>query len=317
MKTNLIYAIALIVLVLPCVNVSGAESLASKTKTIKVEWQQQLLTVSADNVPIAKVILAIAEKTGMKINGIECLTDTTQAHISKLPLVLALKEILKNASYLLQEPSADNNHHIALSILSDTAKTNQFSKSAESDKHLSPSIKISGDAGFVPTEYQKLYVYAAEGNIAALKAAIKTADSSSQVIATRLLTKINPSVASNLAVDAAQSENPNQRITAVQILSELDSMESTKALGVAVHDPNYSVRNSAVLGLHNQTSTKAIAYLTEALQDEEASIRALALDLLAEKGIDGVAGINQALASNDPQLKERAQELLNQIISSD
>ena len=288
-----------------------------KPDNLSVEWQQKRLSLVAENAPLPQIMLAIANKTGMEVHGLEFLIGTAKVKFSKLPLALALKALLPNASYLLQEPTGSKDNHPVLSVLSYNPGNPAQTTTDNSSDTSANSTKVPATAGYVPVQYRNLYAYAEKGNIQALKQAIKKGEPTSQFIATQLLAQKNPGMASELAAETAKSADPNRRLNAIQALSELDNNRSTKALGAALQDPDLGVRNAAVLGLHNQTSTNAVALLAGALQDEDASIRILALDLLAEKGTEGVAGINEALASNDPQLREHAQELLQQIIPSD
>ncbi len=286
----------------------------SKSEDISVEWRAERLDVSANNAPLTDVMLSIAGKTGLEIHGIEYLKGSIQANVKQKPLPIALKELLQRANYLLQERSAFKNAHPVLTVLSFNASNinQETDKSAQADSN--KAIKVPASAGYVPEQYRKLYVYAEKGNIRALKQVIETGENAAQEIATKLLAQKDPALASELAAETAKSTDPNRRLSAIQSLSELDNALAAKALGTALNDPDLGVRNAAVMGLHNQTSSNAISYLAQALQDENASIRILALDLLAEKGTNGVAGINEAMASNDPQLREHAQELLQQII---
>lgn len=293
----------------------GAEERSgARPGAISVVWRNERLDVSANNALLPEVMLAVAGKTGLEINGLAYLKGNIQAKVVQMPLPLALKELLQHASYLLQESPEKNNSHPVLTVLS----FNDPNLKEQSDKPIpdgSPeTVKIPASAGYVPKEFHKIYAYAQKGDIQSLKKVIETGENTSQEIATKLLAQLDPALASELAVETAKNADPNRRLSAIQSLSELDNARAASALGTALNDPDIGVRSAAVLGLHNQTSNKAITYLTEALQDEDSSIRLLALDLLAEKGTDGVAGINEATASNDPQLRERAQELLHQII---
>ncbi len=290
------------------------EAPKAKSENISVEWRAQRLDVSANNAPLTDVLLSIAEKTSLEIHGIEYLKGNIQANVKQQPLPIALKELLQRANYLLQESHGFKNTHPVLTVLSfNTSNLNQEpDKSAQVDSD--QAFKVPASAGYVPEQYRKLYEYAEKGNIKALKQVIETGETAAQEIATKLLAQKDPALASELAVETAKSSDSNRRLSAVQSLSEFDNAQAAKALAEALNDPDLGVRNAAVMGLNNQTSNNAATYLTQALQDEDASIRLLALDLLAEKGTDGIAGINEAMASNDPQLREHAQELLQQII---
>lgn len=313
MNFKYVYAVVFLCLFFPHQTLCAGEESKAKSKNFSIEWRAERLDILANNAPLTEVMLSIADKTGLEIHGIEYLKGTIQANVIQQPLPIALKELLQRANYLLQESPVLKNAHPVLTVLSfNTSNVNQApDKSVQGESKT--AFKVPASAGYVSEEYRKIYEYAENGHFQALKNIIETGDTASQEIATKLLAQKNPALASELAAETAKSNDSNRRLSAIQSLSELNSTLATQTLGNALNDPDLGVRNAAVMGLHNQTSNNAVTYLTQALQDEDASIRLLALDLLAEKGSDGIAGINEAMASNDPQLKEHAQELLNQI----
>ena len=281
---------------------------------ILVESHSKQLDVSANNALLRDVVLAIADKTGLKVKGIDFLKGSVQAHFVNQSLASSLKKLLQNANYLLAEATtAKPGSHSTLTVLSfssnETLKVTQ-TKAGDTTSQ----TEIPASAGYIPEQYRKLFAYAKAGDLQALKKAILNGDLTAQTIATKLLAQKAPGATAELAARMATHTDSNRRINAIQALGELNNNNATEALGAALSDPDFSVRNAAVMGLYNQTSNTAISYLTQALQDEDGSIRFLALDLLAQKGTDGVAGINEAMASNDPKLREHAQELLRQIV---
>lgn len=306
------YSALSLIALLPALGRSEQPS-ALPTPKLSVVWQQQRLDVVAQNIAITEVMQSISNKTGLEIKGAEFLTGNVHVQFSKLPLALALKELLPAANYLLQESPVRDKPHPILTVLSFSGPDSAKPIKSLPLKKTSHPAKIPASAGYVPKEYRKLYGYAAAGNLQALQDAINNGDTTAQAIAAQLLAQKEPALASEIAAESIKKPDFNQRLNAIQSLSSIDNKTSANALGAALLDPDYSVRSAAVMGLHNQTSKTAINYLTQALQDEDASIRLLALDLLAEKGSDGIAGINEAMASTDQQLKEHAQELLQQI----
>lgn len=274
-----------------------------------VQWRDQRLSVQASNIALPEIIHAVAEKTGMKVIGMDKLTGNVQANFSNRPLNEGLSILLQKANYSLQKSGDPGQAPYILSVISYVAPATNVSQKRAPGHPLT----VPASAGYVAEPYRKLYAMAAQGDVKSLREAAITGDTVAQAIAIKLLAKRDPAEAIGLAAETARSDDPAKRLTAVQSLSELDGKSALTALGAALSDSDMSIRQSAVLGLHNQASTAAIPMLAEALRDPNETIRRLALDFLAERGDDGINGVKQALDSSDLELREHARELLSQM----
>lgn len=314
MKRQIFFAIFTAVLIFfthPSASASGTDVVNST-----VQWRDNRLSINVEDVPLDQLVSAIAGKTGLEIHGLNLLKGEVTANFSGLSLHEGLVTLLQGANYCLQEPSNVKDAHYVLSLISYAippgTNLRAHNPAAESN-----AFKIPASAGYVPEQYRKLYGFAAQGNMKALSQAISAGDTTAQTIGIKLVAKQDPDKATRLAITAAKSADSNQRLTAIQLLAELDNKRATEALGQALSDPDVGIRQAAVSGLYGQTSKNAVILLAEALQDSNESIRMQALDFLAGKGADGVAGINKALASEDPQLRDRAHELLEQVAAAE
>ena len=64
-----------------------------------VKWEQDLLTVKAQDVPMRDLLREIGEKTGTPIEGLQYVEGKTTFSIEKAPLPVALQKLLGNRSH--------------------------------------------------------------------------------------------------------------------------------------------------------------------------------------------------------------------------
>lgn len=281
-----------------------------------VQGTRQSLTVKAHGAPLAEVLQAVAEKTGLVVYGGHLLKGETEASFADLPLLSALSKLLYGVNYFLQEPSELNGFRYVLSVVPSASQTS-VSMPSSPDASAATAPALPAYAGYVPEQYRRLYDFAKTGDVEALRKAATNGDATTQALAVQLLARQHPADATRIAAEAAASPDPNRRLNAIQSLAELDNADAAKALGQALRDPDTGIRQAAVLGLHGQTSVEAIPLLTQALQDKEAAIRLLAVDILMERGTDGAAGVKEALQSDDPKLRDHARELLERLAGAE
>jgi len=286
----------------------GAEP--SAVPSLQVDWNGERLSVSADAVPLADALRAVAGKTGLEILGIELLRGNASASFANLSLRDGLKVLLKDVGYALRGPSAEQPGFF-LSIVS--GPTHQPATtptaSAESDNR----CDVPSAAGYVAENHRALHCWALDGDLQSLRQAALSDDSERRTLALRLLAELDPEQATELAAAASRDPDPNHRLNGLQILGDLDNPAATAALGDALADSNATIRHAAVDGLMGQTSADVLPLLERALWDPDESVRALALELLAQRGAAAVASVDAALGHSDPELRARARELREQM----
>lgn len=313
MKTQIVLVILLVIFPFFSRPAQSA-ALNNDANQLHVQWIQQRLSVKANAAPLAKVIHSIAEKTGLVVHGDHLLKGETAANFPNLPLQDALATLLHGFSYAFQEPSILNDFRYVLSIVSSRSETGSI-KSTIVENSSSPLLPAY--AGYVPEQYRYIYEFAQHGDIDNLRQVASSGDEAAQALALKLLTRKYPAEAVGVAAEAITSPDSNRRLNAVQLVGELDNAGAAKILGQALQDSDIGIRQAAVMGLQGQTSPESIPLLIEALQDKAASIRLLALDILAEKGARGADGIKEALQSSDLDLRNHAHELLERLADAE
>lgn len=93
----------LLVALILALSASSAVSFPALT----VEWSNDRLSVVAENVPLARILQAVADHTGLRLEGDDTLQSEVSVSFSAMPLAEALDRLLVHVNYLTidQAPS--------------------------------------------------------------------------------------------------------------------------------------------------------------------------------------------------------------------
>jgi HEAT repeats len=278
---------------------------AASQAHFRVEWKQQRLSLTAEDVPVWEVLSEVARKTGVEVQGARALRQSANLRFTNLPLRDAFEKILAGVSFaFVESPTATGSvSHLTVMVLGETAGLG----SDTARKKAKPSPPANSMA-----KLERLYNLAKQGTWDEVWKAASQGDPVIQSVALGLLAGHDPDQATALAVTAAHSSDQSHRLVGIQTLAGLDSPIAAQTLGENLSDPDTGVRESAVVSLMGQSSSDSVAALSRALQDRDYSIRMMALDFLAQRGEEGAASLYLASQHNaDPQVRSRAHELLD------
>lgn len=111
-----------------------------------------------------------------------------------------------------------------------------------------------------------------------------------------------------------ESENPENREHAVEMLGQSGSPDAIAKLGLALTDDNTAVREAAIDALTDIGGDEAAQALAVMLQDEDAALREDTVEALGVIGGDVAMNLlEQAVHDNDEFVRETAAEVLSQI----
>jgi len=94
--------------------------------------------------------------------------------------------------------------------------------------------------------------------------------------------------------------DPNKRWWAIRVLSAIPYPEVPERLRQALHDPDYTIRQCAALGLSQQPSVGTIPDLIQTLNDDDRLVARLAADALIAIGGPAVTDLIEALENGPP-----------------
>jgi HEAT repeat protein len=100
-----------------------------------------------------------------------------------------------------------------------------------------------------------------------------------------------------------ESSDPNKRWWAIRVISAIPDPEVTRRLMKALHDPDYTIRQCAALGLSQQPNVDSIPDLIGTLDDEDRLVARLAADALIAIGGPAVTDLIETL-ENGPQTSQ-------------
>ncbi len=109
--------------------------------------------------------------------------------------------------------------------------------------------------------------------------------------------------------NATTVEQQVETLTSLAVDGNINDPKVKAALDVAAHNGNPDVRGQAISALANLDKEGASDYLTQALHDDDASVRLIALDH-ADEDVDI---LKQALADSDSTIREFAESKLESI----
>lgn len=113
-----------------------------------------------------------------------------------------------------------------------------------------------------------------------------------------------------------ESENPENREEAVEMLGYSGSPDAIAKLNLALTDENSDVREAAIDALADIGGDEAVQALAVALGDKNAALRESAVDALSKIGGEAAMHVlTRALQDNDEFVRETAAEVLSQIES--
>ncbi len=107
-----------------------------------------------------------------------------------------------------------------------------------------------------------------------------------------------------------ESANPNKRWWAIRVLSAIPHPDVTSRLRVALHDPDYTIRQCAALGLSQQPDIESIPDLIQRLNDDDRLVGRLAADALIAIGGPAVMDLIDTLENGPPSSKVEAARAL-------
>jgi HEAT repeat protein len=106
------------------------------------------------------------------------------------------------------------------------------------------------------------------------------------------------------------SPNPNERWWAIRVLSAIPHPAVPKQLREALHDPDYTIRQCAALGLSQQPDIESIPDLVGRLNDDDRLVARLAADALIAIGGPAVTDLIDTLETGPQPSKIEAARAL-------
>jgi len=262
----------------------GLKSQAPESQTLRLRFDNGLLSLHASRRSFAEVLGAIQKETGIRFHYTLPMAEAVTLSFDDLPMPDALKRLLgREAQFIFRFPQRP----------STASRTGVPEEVWIFGKVSGPSAEAGG-----PVENSAPSV---EGGIGRTQSP-------------ELPAPANPTSSeqpdSESLIEATKSEDPIQRLQALSTLAESDQAEQGAVhavLEAALTDEDAGVRARAVQALVRRDGS---AYLEHALHDPDPGVRIMALGsvVLAKHGVDLV---KQALSDADPAVRAMAEAMLH------
>jgi hypothetical protein len=167
---------------------------ASSTRAqapLTVEWKEGRLGVTAERVPLAQILQAVARRTGVEIRGLEGLQEKVSVHFANLPLREGLQKLLTPVNYFLLEKTAPRGGTQSTLVLVSGRQATPPSEMVASEEGAKPEGEPVAEED-LEERLAALYAVAEQGNEEALRKAVSDPDQTIRATALELLAQPPP-----------------------------------------------------------------------------------------------------------------------------
>lgn len=281
--------------------------LCYETNNYKTEWHQLQLTVSADKMPLTKILTDITAQTGLEVRGSLTSQDIVSLAFTNLSLREGLQRLLAGKNYLIVDrkfPDGVVMPSLVLILDSQMDSIPLVAKEkmrieADSDKddvparlsHLAQSIKANA-----PDLRETLY------------AAIRDNEPMIRELAYRELHQRGDAMVLDILRRDARSEDVDIRRTALETLPQLDPENAIEILSESLSDDSIYIRQNALEKLSKMEH--GLVIIKSKLQDPDPDVRMAAIEVLASLGEDSAWEVTEeTLHDADERVRAKAEAI--------
>lgn len=304
----------------------------------QIDWNQSLLSVTANQAPLDQVFAEVIARTGLEVRSLPAFPEVVSVAFVKLPLSEGLQKLLAGKSYFILDKQSANGAKVpgillfldsppssaalpkAVEAAPAIESGNSNSEAPESLTELEKGAESmeSGNGNSETTESLSSPEIATEGSDSETLESLpqpegeaESSDSQAPDRLSQLDQAINadaPDLKDKL-YSAIQDEEPLVRELAYRELFQRGDATALDLLRRDARSENVDVRRTALDLLSQLTGEKAVDVLSEAASDSNIDIRQMAMENLA-KNPQGVEIIKDKLRDPNPEVRMAALESL-------
>ena len=302
-----------------CAHPRRAESL------IKVDWKQGRLSVDAENAELSHVLREVAQQTGIEILGAQDIGQLVSIHLSDVSLQKALKALLDGQDYAvlgdISSPQKARTAQVVVlgGLAAPDSNRNSLSDAAGSGAPAERAVRIhrnrrsKEEEGSDPDRAAAaIEAAAAKADVESLAKTIKGSDPTLQAQAFEELYKLNPHAALSALNSELQSDQPTQRLQALELLDQFDQADNDtiiSALGQALKADDPSLKDYAIQALARRGGSQELELLRQALGDPDPAVRFMVVETVGRR-LEALSLLQHALSDSDPSVSAAASQLL-------
>lgn len=267
--------------------------------SLKVEFAEGKLNVTADRMPLSQVLREVGQRTGLEIRGVQDASGVVSVQFSNASVAQGMQELLGGINYAVigSLASARDIREARVIILSATSTDN---------------IDLGGSLGAPrrPSQAPQSAVSQAAKN--AWRAELMSSDPAQQDQGFSEINKLDPKEAFDALQDVVTNGDGVARLRALQFMDQdgsLDESEVTGALRDALNDQDGTLRDYAIQALGRQSNPEALDALRQQFDAGDAATRLSVLEAISQRS-DARSIIQQATNDPDQSVRTMATELL-------
>ena len=310
---------ALLGLALFCAHPTRAES------PIKVDWKEGHLSVDAEKAELSHILREVAQQTGVEILGAQDIGQLVSIHLLDVSLQKGLKALLDGQDYaVLGDISSPQKARTAQVVVLGGLAAPDSNRNSASDAAGSGALaaraarthrnrKSKEEEGSDPDKAAAaVQAAAAKGDVEALAKAIKGSDAALQAQAFEELYKLNPQAALDVLNSELRSDQPAQRLQALELLDQFDQADNDtviSAMGQALKADDPSLKDYAIQALARRGGSQELELLRQALGDPDPAVRFMVVETVGRR-LEALSLLQQALSDSDPSVSAAASQVL-------
>jgi hypothetical protein len=308
----------------------------ARSGQLKVAWTGEYLTVEATDVRVAEVLREVERQTGCKFIGLERVSATVSIQIRNETLLAGVRMLLLDLNYVLLPGQAGepgpmtawlHGPRLVAPHIPEPASDRVTTQSASTT--LPPDIEFQSASTIVASvdadddeeeedleeaedeTSEERQTASSDADAAPVASEHARSDIDEDVAQLEASGFFQPNAPAGSLLAAAQAENPEVRLRALQTLALSDPVVASRALQQAVSDPDIRVRGTAISMMVRLGGPDVVSRLSELLQHADASVRFAAAGALAQqRGADADFQLRRALYDSDPSVRGLVSELL-------
>lgn len=273
----------------------GLESEVPESQTLRLRFDDGLLSLHANQRTYAEVLVAIQKETGIRFRYTIPMSEAVTLSFKDVPVQEALKRLLGREAQLMFRFSEGQS----------------VASRAGVPEEVWILGKVSGPIAEAGGPADKSAASVGESGVARTQSPVPPAPADERQPDADPTT--NEQLGMESLIETAQSEDPMRRLQAVSALAasgNADQETVNAALDAALTDEDAVVRAQAVQALVKRGGPEATGYLEQALRDQDSGVRIMALESV-DPGQHGVDLVKQALSDSDPAVRAMAEAMLH------
>ncbi|HEV2425057.1 MAG TPA: HEAT repeat domain-containing protein [Terriglobia bacterium] len=271
--------------------------------SLKVDFADGKLTVTADRMPLSQVLREVGQRTGLEIRGVQDAGGMVSVQFSKASVAQGMQELLGGTNYAVigSLASAEQIHDARVIILSATSTDN---------------IDLGGPLGAARSRQPQTPGGPADGLSQeakdSLRAELMSSDPAQQDRGFSQINKLDPKEAFDALQDVLTNGDGIARLRALQFMDQDSSLEPNQVVGAlreALNDPDNTLRDYAIQALGRQNGSDALDALRQQFEAGDAATRLSVLEAISQRS-DAQSIIQEASNDPDQSVRTMATELL-------